>query len=65
MLRRTATVVGALVLALLTISIVFVLGMRTKSRPVLNAVRRVNRAFLNPRQMESAGSATRQLVERC
>lgn len=56
MLRRTAGFVGALFLALLTISIVFLLGMRTKSPPVLNAVRRVNRAVFNPRQMRSAGT---------
>lgn len=56
MLRRTATLVGTLFLALVTMSIVFVVGMRTKSPTVLRAVRRVNRAVFNPRQMESAGT---------
>ena len=34
---------------------VFVVGMRTKSPLVLDAVRRSNRAYANPRQLESAG----------
>ena len=53
---RTMTVVGALLLGLLTVVIVFVLRMRTRSQRVLNAVRRVNRAIVNPRQMRSAGT---------
>jgi deazaflavin-dependent oxidoreductase (nitroreductase family) len=56
MLRRTAALLGALFLALVTIVIVFVVGMRTKSPPVLKAVRKFNRAVSNPRQMESAGT---------
>jgi deazaflavin-dependent oxidoreductase (nitroreductase family) len=56
MLRRTMTLVGALGLALAIVSTVFLLGMRTKSPRVLDTVRRVNRAVVNPRQMESAGS---------
>jgi deazaflavin-dependent oxidoreductase (nitroreductase family) len=47
---------GALLIALLMIWIVFGLGMRTKWPPVLGAVRRVNRAVFNPRQMRSAGT---------
>jgi deazaflavin-dependent oxidoreductase (nitroreductase family) len=54
-LRLTVTLVGALFLGLLIILVVFLLGMRTKSPPVLNAVRRFNRAIVNPRQMKSAG----------
>ena len=53
---RTMTVVGALLLGLLTVVIVFVLRMRARSQRVLNAVRRVNRAIVNPRQMRSAGT---------
>lgn len=41
---------GAVALAVLTI---FTLGMRTKSPTVLNAVRRMNRAFVNPRQRDA------------
>lgn len=47
---------GVLFFVLLTIAIIFVLGMRTKSPPVINAVRRVNRAVFNPHQMKSAGT---------
>jgi deazaflavin-dependent oxidoreductase (nitroreductase family) len=56
MLRRTMTLVGALFLGLLTVVIVFVLGMRARSQRLLNAVRRVNRAIFNPLQMKSAGT---------
>jgi deazaflavin-dependent oxidoreductase (nitroreductase family) len=56
MFGRTMVFVGALFLGLLTILIVFVLGMRAKSPWVVNAVRRVNRAIFNPHQMRSAGT---------
>jgi deazaflavin-dependent oxidoreductase (nitroreductase family) len=56
MLRRTAALLAALFLALVTIFVVFLVGMRTKSPPVLKAVRKFNRAVSNPRQMESAGT---------
>lgn len=39
-----------------TIGVVFVVGMRKKSPPVLRAVRRMNRAVFNPKQMETAGT---------
>jgi deazaflavin-dependent oxidoreductase (nitroreductase family) len=35
---------------------VFVVGMRTKSPQVQGAVRRMNKAFWNPRSMETAGT---------
>jgi deazaflavin-dependent oxidoreductase (nitroreductase family) len=47
---------GALLLGVLTIAIVFVLGMRAKTPWVLNAVRRFARAVGNPYQMRSAGT---------
>jgi deazaflavin-dependent oxidoreductase (nitroreductase family) len=56
MLKRTATAVGVLVFALVTVLVVFLVGMRAKSPLVLNAVRKINRAVMNPRQMESAGT---------
>lgn len=49
-------VLCALVLAVAAIGIVFVVGLRRKSPPVLRAIRRMNRAVFNPRQMESAGT---------
>jgi deazaflavin-dependent oxidoreductase (nitroreductase family) len=55
MLRRISIFVGALFLALLSVLIVFLVGMRKKYPPVLDAVRKFNRAVANPRQMESAG----------
>ena len=55
MLRRIATLVGALFIALLSVLIVFLVGMRKKYPPVLDAVRKFNRAVSNPKQMESAG----------
>ena len=49
--------VGALLFGLLlTILIVFALGMRAKTPWVLSAVRRFNRAIGNPFQMTSAGT---------
>jgi deazaflavin-dependent oxidoreductase (nitroreductase family) len=54
MWRAIAALVIGLALVLVAIGIVFMVGMRTKSPPVLNAVRRVNRAFTNPRAMKKA-----------
>ena len=47
---------GTVALAVVTIGVVFVVGLRTKSPTVLRAIRRTNRAVFNPRQMESAGT---------
>jgi deazaflavin-dependent oxidoreductase (nitroreductase family) len=49
-------VVGVVVVSLA----VLVAGMRWKLPPVLNAVRRMNRAVTNPRVMRSAGAAGNQ-----
>lgn len=56
-MRRTlkTLVVGA-VLGVVGLGVVFVTGMRSKSPRVLRAVRRMNRAFWNPRQMQTAGT---------
>ena len=56
MWRAIATIVVGMVLVLGAIGIVFMVGMRTKSPPVLKAVRRFNRAFTNPRAMKKAGA---------
>jgi deazaflavin-dependent oxidoreductase (nitroreductase family) len=52
-----ATVAGGLVLMLVVVGIVFLFGMRAKARPVIDTVRRFNRAFTNPRVLKSAGTA--------
>jgi deazaflavin-dependent oxidoreductase (nitroreductase family) len=43
----------AVLLAASLLVLVFILGMRTKSPLVLNAIRRMNRDFLNPRQRDA------------
>lgn len=48
-----AGIVGA---GLVAVLVVFVVGMRAKSPRLQRAVRRVNRAFWNPRAMETAGT---------
>ena len=57
MVRLMATVAGGLALMLVVVGIVFLVGMRAKARPVIDTVRRVNRAFTNPRVLKSAGTA--------
>jgi deazaflavin-dependent oxidoreductase (nitroreductase family) len=46
---------GALLVALALLLLVFLLGMRAKSPIVLAAVRSFNRRFMNPRQLRTAG----------
>jgi deazaflavin-dependent oxidoreductase (nitroreductase family) len=53
MIRRLIT---GLLVALGIVGAVFFIGMRTKSPLVLDNVRRVNRAFTNPRVLRSAGT---------
>lgn len=55
--RAVATVAGGLVLALVVAGAAFLVGMRAKAPPVLDAVRRFNRAVTNPRALRSAGTA--------
>lgn len=55
MLRGLAKGFGGLFLVVAALGIVFLVGMRTKYPPVLNAVRRMNRAVTNPRAMKTAG----------
>jgi deazaflavin-dependent oxidoreductase (nitroreductase family) len=55
MVRGVLKVLGVLVLAVLTLGLVVLLGMRLKAPPVVGAVRRFNRAYVNPRQLETAG----------
>ena len=56
MIRALAKLTVTLVLALTVIGIVFVAGMRSKSPPVLNTVRRISRAT-KPIVLRSAGQA--------
>lgn len=51
-LRRLA---GLGLLALGVAAVVFLVGMRTKKPVVVDAVRKMNRSFMNPKQLESAG----------
>ena len=55
MRRALASFGGGAVVALLVIGIVFVAGMRAKSPPVINTVRKVSRAT-RPLALRSAGS---------
>ncbi len=55
MLGQIVALVGVLVLGLASIGIVLLLGMRAKSPWVLDPLIRLQRAFINPRQMRSAG----------
>ena len=54
-MRIALAVLGALLLAALGLFLTLVLGMRTGNRTVLDAVRKMNRAVTNPRQMKTAG----------
>ena len=56
MRRRCTGLLGIPFLLLGVLVGVFLIGMRTKNPPVLGAVRRMNRAFWNPRAMETAGT---------
>lgn len=56
MLMQVAILVGALVLGIVAIALVYVLGMRAKSPLVLSPLIRLQRAIINPKQMRSAGT---------
>lgn len=53
MKRVLAMLAGGLCLLAVVLLLVFTVGMRTKSPSVLNAIRRTNRAFINPRQRDA------------
>ena len=53
---RCSALLGVPLLLLGALAAVFLFGMRTKHPSVLRAVRRTNRAFWNPRAMETAGT---------
>jgi deazaflavin-dependent oxidoreductase (nitroreductase family) len=55
MLRASALVIGGLLVAGAGCWVVFVVAMRTNFRPVLDRVRRLNRALINPDTLKRAG----------
>lgn len=55
-MRTPTTLLSGLLAVLLTVLVVFGLGMRLQWPLVLRTVRRMNRRFINPRQLRSAGS---------
>lgn len=56
LVRRLGPPMALLLLVVVATGAVFVIGMRRKSPGLQRAVRRMNRAFWNPRSMESAGT---------
>ena len=55
MIKGTAKGIGALLLILAAIGVAFMVGMRMKYPPLLTAVRKMNRAVMNPQAMKTAG----------
>jgi deazaflavin-dependent oxidoreductase (nitroreductase family) len=56
MLRRTVRTVTLALAGLLALAALWFLGMRRKDSAVVRLQRRLNRSFVNPRQMQRAGS---------
>ena len=55
MFKGLAKGFGGLLLILAVVGIAFMIGMRTKYPPLLTAVRKMNRAVMNPQAMKTAG----------
>ncbi len=55
MWKRFGQIIGGLFLALIALAVLLLASVRAEYPPVLTAVRRVNRAFWNPRAMKTAG----------
>lgn len=55
MWRQVALGTGAVMLTVVVLWGLFTVAMRTRFRPVQDAIRRMNRATLNPRTMRTAG----------
>ncbi|MBK9178268.1 MAG: nitroreductase family deazaflavin-dependent oxidoreductase [Acidimicrobiales bacterium] len=56
MVKRLLMALGALLVGVVLLLVVFLVGMRTKSPAVQTAVRKLNRRYMNPRQMKTAGT---------
>ncbi|MEI2716883.1 MAG: hypothetical protein V9E98_07785 [Candidatus Nanopelagicales bacterium] len=54
-MSRLLKTVALLVLGVLTLGLVWLMGMRNKRSIVVRTQRRINRAVFNPRQMKTAG----------
>lgn len=54
-MRIVLTFVGTLVVAACGLLLALIFGMRTGNRTILDAVRKMNRAVMNPHQMKIAG----------
>jgi deazaflavin-dependent oxidoreductase (nitroreductase family) len=54
-MNRIVWLIGVPIVSLLVLVVVFLLGMRFKIPPVVDTVRRLNRAYTNPKQMRTAG----------
>jgi deazaflavin-dependent oxidoreductase (nitroreductase family) len=57
MSRWIVKLVKVKLLVITAVVVVVIIGMRAKCEPILSAVRKVNRAFWNPRAMKTAGTA--------
>ena len=55
MIKVPAKGIGGLLLILAAIGVAFMVGMRMKYPPLLTAVRKMNRAVMNPQAMKTAG----------
>lgn len=53
---RVVTVVGVAVVGMVALALAWFLGMRNKQSVVVAAQRRINRAVVNPRQLQTAGA---------
>jgi deazaflavin-dependent oxidoreductase (nitroreductase family) len=54
-MKFLTALVSALIIAVATMLVTFAVGLRTKSPPVLKVIRRMNRAVVNPRQVDAGG----------
>jgi len=55
MMKLLVSLVGVVLFAAVALGALFVCGMRAKWPPVVDTVRRLNRAVFNPAQMKTAG----------
>ncbi|MEI2784453.1 MAG: nitroreductase family deazaflavin-dependent oxidoreductase [Candidatus Nanopelagicales bacterium] len=54
-MKRFTRITGLLVMGILTLGVVWFLGMRRKGSVITKTQRRINRAVFNPRQLRTAG----------
>lgn len=56
-MKLISAIATTIVVAVMASVAVFIIGMRTKSPTLLNAIRRMNKEAINPDQMKTAGTA--------